>query len=74
MHAQLKHSLAHLQDVIPTLPGMFCIRIFVPAKVGITSYRCAEIALFVHAFGFEALSYNSSQYRIVHGYLLSVTD
>ena len=34
--------VAHLQDVIPTLAGVFCIAIYcIPAKVGITSCRCA---------------------------------
>ena len=32
---QIKHSLAHLQDLIPTLA---CV-LFVSAKVGIKSYR-----------------------------------
>ena len=27
MHVQIKHSLAHLQDLIPTLAGVFCIYI-----------------------------------------------
>ena len=28
MHVQVKHTLAHLQDLISTLAGEFCIYIF----------------------------------------------
>ena len=43
------HSLAHLQDLIPTLAGVYCLYIIMPAKVGIKSCRCArECASFVH--------------------------
>ena len=32
MHVQIKHSLAHLQDLIPTLTGVFCIYILYQPK------------------------------------------
>ena len=37
----MKHSLAHLQDLIPTLAGVVAY-MFIPAKVGIKSCRCAR--------------------------------
>ena len=45
------HSLAHLQDLIPTLAGIYVVYICIvmPAKVGIKSCRCArECVSFVH--------------------------
>ena len=47
----MKHSLAHLQDLIPTLAGVVAY-MFIPAKVGIKS--CIDVlenASFVHVFG-----------------------
>ena len=41
----LKHSLAHLQDLIPTLTGVI-IYIFILAKVGIKSSRYARECIF----------------------------
>ena len=32
MHVQIKHSLAHLQDLIPTLAGLFCTYILYQPK------------------------------------------
>ena len=40
-HVQMKHSLAHLQDLIPILAGVVAY-MFIPAKVGIKSCRCAR--------------------------------
>ena len=40
-HVQMKHSPAHLQDLIPTLAGVVAY-MFIPAKVGIKSCRCAR--------------------------------
>ena len=37
----MKHSLAHLQDLIPTLAGVVAY-MFIPAKVGIKSRRCTR--------------------------------
>ena len=42
MHAQIKYSVAHLQDLIPILASAFCILYFIPAKVGIKSCRFAR--------------------------------
>ena len=40
---QIKHSLAHLQDLIPTLAGIkYMYMQNAPAKVGIKSCRCAR--------------------------------
>ena len=37
------HSLAYLQDLIPTLAGVYCLYIkIMPLKVGIKSCRCAR--------------------------------
>ena len=51
----MKHSLAHLQDLIPTLAGVVAY-MFISAKVGIKSCRCARecfictcVWLYVHA-------------------------
>ena len=42
-HAQIKHSLAHLQDLISTLAGTrYTYKQNTPAKVGIKSGRCAS--------------------------------
>ena len=38
----MKHSLAHLQDLIPTLTGVVAYMFYIPAKVGIKSCRCAR--------------------------------
>ena len=43
MHVQIKHSLAHLQDLITTLAD----------KVVINLVDVLDNALFVHVFGFE---------------------
>ena len=40
MHAKIKHSLAHLQDLIPTLADMFCIYILYQPK-----YRAGGMSL-----------------------------
>ena len=54
MHVQIKSSLAHLQDLIPSLAGIIYVYMqSTPAKVGIKSCRCARECFFVHAFGFE---------------------
>ena len=43
MHVQIKHSLVHLQDLIPNLAGVFRITIyFIPAIVRIKTCRCAR--------------------------------
>ena len=42
MHVQIKHSLAHLQNLIPTLAGIKWYMQNKPAKVGIKSCRCAR--------------------------------
>ena len=49
-HVQMKHSLAHLQDLIPTLAGVVAY-MFIPAKVGINLVDVLENASFVHVFG-----------------------
>ena len=44
-------SIAHLQDLIPTLAGVVAY-MFIPAKAEIKSCRCAiGNASFVHVFG-----------------------
>ena len=40
MHIQTKHSLTHLQDLMPTLACVLHIH-FIQAKVGIKSCKCA---------------------------------
>ena len=40
----MKHSLAHLQDLIPTLAGVVACMFYIPAKVRIKSCRCASLA------------------------------
>ena len=48
----MKHSLAHLQDLIPTLAGAVAYIFYIPAKVGIKSCRCArECFICIHVFG-----------------------
>ena len=45
MHVQTKHSLAHLQDLIPTLASTLykvCIKVITLIKVGIISSKCAR--------------------------------
>ena len=54
MHVQIKQSLAHLQDLILTLTGVFCISyVLIPAKKGLNFVDVLENALFLHVFGFE---------------------
>ena len=54
MYAQIKHSLAHLQDLIPTLAYIkYSYMQNTPAKVGIKSCGCARECFIVHAIGFE---------------------
>ena len=35
MHVHIKHSLAHPQDLIPTLADVFCIHILYQPKLGL---------------------------------------
>ena len=60
--------IIHLQYVIPTFAGIqYIIMQNTPAKVGITSCRCAtENALLEAVHAYMALSYNSTHYRQVH--------
>ena len=45
------HSVANLQDLIPTLASKFVLSIIIAAKVGIKSCRFAtECVSFVHVF------------------------
>ena len=46
MHVQIKHSLAHLQDLIPTLADIKYI------SDNTNLVDVLENALFVHAFGY----------------------
>ena len=51
MHAQMKHSIANLQDLIPTLAAIIIDSTNYLAKVGIKSCRFAiECVSFVHAW------------------------
>ena len=51
MHAQMKHTLANLQDLANPYVGWFVLLIIMPAKIGIKSCRFArECVLFVHAW------------------------
>ena len=53
MHVQIKHSLAHIQDLIPILAGInYTCKTHQP-KWGLNLVYVLENALFVHAFGFE---------------------
>ena len=49
----MKHSLAHLQDLIPTLAGVVAYMFYIPAKVqqGLNLVDMLENASFVHVFG-----------------------
>ena len=51
MHVQIKHSLAHLQDLMPTLAGIITL-----AKVGIEYVDVATRKCFVHMFGYMCLN------------------
>ena len=54
MHAQIKHSLAYLQDFIPTLDSTKCVtKHTIQLQGRIKSCRCVKsvYALFVHTFG-----------------------
>ena len=53
LHVQIKHSLAHLQDLIPTLAGIKCICKTYQPRWGLNLVDVLENALFVHAFDFE---------------------
>ena len=50
MHVQIKHSLAHLQDIIPTLAG---IKYKCKIHQELNLVDVLENAVFVHAFGIE---------------------
>ena len=52
MHVQMKYSVAHSQDLIPTFAGVMA-NIFYITQVGIKSCTFVrEYALFVHVFGY----------------------
>ena len=53
MHEQIKHSLAHLQDLIRTLVGVI-IYVFYTSQCSLrlNFVDVIENALFVHAFGY----------------------
>ena len=53
MHALTKHYLGHLQHLIPTLAGVFCIYTLCQPKQGLNLVDVLDNALLVHAFGFE---------------------
>ena len=57
MHVQMKYSVAHPQDLIPTLADVLCICITCQPKYGTNAVDMLENALFVHAFGNMSLSY-----------------
>ena len=65
VHVQTKHSLAHLQD-LTTFADMFCIHILYQPKQELNLMDVLYNAIFVHAFGYMCLSYNSSQYTLVY--------
>ena len=52
MQAQIKHSLALLQDLIPTLDSIKYI-CKTQDKVEINSCTCVQNVIFVHAFSTE---------------------
>ena len=57
MHVQVKHFLAHLQNLIPTLAGIIVyIRILYHLKWRLNLVDVLENGLFVHAFGYMCLS------------------
>ena len=59
MHVQIKHSLAHLQDLIPTLAGFMQLNLV----------DVLENALFVHAFGYMVeLTVTGWCIIAIHGY------
>ena len=73
MHVQIKHSLAHLQDVANSCFCYVALHVyFIPVKVGIKSCRYAR-KCFNNLYMHLALSYNSRQYRMVHRYFFHVT-
>ena len=51
IHVQIKHSLTHLQDLIPTLAGVFTYIFYINQKEGLNVVDVLENVLFVHAFG-----------------------
>ena len=54
MHVQIKHSLAHLQDLIPfSLAGIKYIHMQTQhSKLGLNLVDVLQNTLFVHAFGY----------------------
>ena len=57
MHVQIKHSLEHPQDLIPTLAGVIAyIHILYQAKYGLNLVDVLGNTLFVHAFNYMCLS------------------
>ena len=53
MHVQIKHSLAHLKDLIPTLAGIkYISNNSNQLQSKIKPCRCARECFFVHAFGY----------------------
>ena len=62
VHIQLKHSLAHLQDLAnPYFGWCACINILYQPKQELNLVDMLENAFFVYAFGYMCLSVNSSQ-------------
>ena len=54
-HVQIKDSLAHLQDLIPTLAGVIVYILYQP-KYELNLVDMLENALFVPAFDYMCLS------------------
>ena len=53
VYKNIKHSLAHLQDLIPTVADIKYICKTHQPKWGLNLVDVLEHALFVHAFGFK---------------------
>ena len=49
MHAQMKHTLANLQDLIPTLAGLWCLSLCKPKK-GLNLVHLLESDLCMHGY------------------------
>ena len=51
MHVQIKHSLTHLQELIPNLAGVITCIFYTSQSIVIESCRCArEMCIQLHVF------------------------
>ena len=73
MHAQIKHSLSHLQDLISALAGVIAYTL-VPVKVGIKSSSSLATCKRVYLFMYLAthICANSGQWKLVHDCYISL--